>query len=139
MSMSPPFVFEFGKHKGQPITRVPLSYLKWIANEHGMSEQFRREARAEIRRRGTVEPEIEVSAHAIDRASLRLLEVWQMDSAMRMTNGEKEGLHSWLVRKAQAALAEGTQLEDAKMQHDGIVFVFEAGACWPVLKSAWLA
>ena len=34
-------IVEFGKHKGERWTRIPLSYLKWILNE--MDEDWDRD------------------------------------------------------------------------------------------------
>ena len=55
-----------GRHKGKRITRVPVSYLKWMINARHQYEEY---AQAELNRRGTVTPELEVSGHAIDAAS----------------------------------------------------------------------
>ena len=115
----------FGKHKGTPWTRVPVSYLLWMVNvgckEHEIAE-------AELKRRGTVKPELDVSGHAIDRASQTLIGRWMADRKM------DEGLHAWLVRKATEARARG-RIKGEKYYHDGMKFVFEEGSQWPVLKT----
>lgn len=118
------FVMPNGRHKGDLITRVPINYLKWMVNSgHTCAAQ----AEAELKRRGTVTPELDVSGHAIDKASLRLLPLW------KQTAHEEEGLHAWLVRKAQEAL--GSVPEGEKIDYGGIKFVFERQGRWPVLKT----
>lgn len=112
-----------GKHIGQLITRVPISYLKWmVCNRHTASAY----AKAELDRRGTTTPELDISGHAIDRASQCLLEHWQ-----KYRNGE-EGLHGWLCRVSAEALQVGT---GDKVSYMGIKFVFERDGEWPVLKT----
>lgn len=121
---------EFGKHKGELWTRLPVSYLKWIVNEPGMSEDKKEIARAEMDRRGTVTPTIEVSGHAIDRASLSLRKTWHLTAL-----NENEGLHAWLVRVATEALEKGVRLGDGRIDHLQMRFVFETGECYPTLKT----
>lgn len=64
---------DFGKHSGELITRVPVSYLKWMVRNGTKSSDL---AAAELERRGTQTPEVEVSGHAIDRASLNCRKTW---------------------------------------------------------------
>lgn len=51
------FVFQFGKHKGVPITEVPTNYLEWLLKQKGKPEYEERDAkqhaiyRAELERR----------------------------------------------------------------------------------------
>ena len=60
-------VMPIGRHAGTPITRLPVSYLLWMdQSAHSMANV----ARAELKRRGTTRPTLDVSNHAIDRASL---------------------------------------------------------------------
>ena len=115
----------FGKHKGELYTRLPVSYLKWMVNIRHQQSGI---AQAELDRRGTVTPELDVSGHAIDRASQRLLEYWK---ASRV---DEEGLHAWLCRMAAMALRLGKRDGDRRI-YLGIAYVFEVGGCWPVLKS----
>lgn len=123
----------FGKHKGTLVTRLPLSYLRWLANEVKMDEEWKTLAKAELERRGTALPTLELSGHAIDRASLRCRKTWHE------TRGEEEGLYSWLMRVAGEALATPQTGEDGtgavKHRHLGIQFVFQQGEEFPVLKT----
>ena len=114
-----------GRHKGELITRVPVAYLKWMANiSHSESEY----AKAELERRGTVTPEFEVSGHAIDRASLSCLSIW------KRTRREGEGLHAWLCRVGTEAL-NGHAKKNGKQSHAGMLFAFAKDGIWPVLKT----
>lgn len=93
--MDEPYLIGLGKYRGEPITRIPVSYLKWMVSVgHTESPQ----AVEELERRGTKHSTVEVSAHAVDRASQRCLGFWME------TRKGKEGLHSWLCRIAEAAL-----------------------------------
>lgn len=115
----------FGRHKGELITRVPVSYLKFMVRE---GTQFADHARAELDRRGTVTPEIEISGHAIDRASLRVRKIWHE------SRRENEGLHAWLCRMGKEALMEGEKRGD-KIAYAGVLWVFDQNGAWPLLKS----
>jgi uncharacterized protein (DUF3820 family) len=118
-------VVDFGKHKGTLWTRLPVSYLKWLANEKGKHAEI---ALAELKRRGTVTPEIEVSGHAIDRASQQCIGKW---TELRLPN---EGLHAWLCRMAKEARDRGRR-KGEKYQHAGMLFVFNEGELYPVLMT----
>ncbi len=86
----------FGKHKGELLTRAPVSYLRWMVNKKTDQADL---ARAEIERRGSKFPEVELSGHAIDNASLRCFNNWR-EGCHRSEKGNHpvEGLHSWLAR-----------------------------------------
>lgn len=124
------WVMPNGKHKGIRITRVPVSYLKWMVNER---HTYADEAAAEMQRRGTVTPDIEVSGHAIDRASLFCWKTWRENSSA------DEGLHAWLVRVAQEALSSGRRYPEVpgRILHAGLSFQFEMDGVWPVLKTVF--
>lgn len=115
----------FGKHKGERWTRIPVSYLKWLSND---SEMWRGMALSELKRRGTtLEWKVEVSGHALDRASLNCRKIWHQ------TSEEGEGLHAWLIRTATEALdARGNQ---DLVRWKGLKLVFSFGEYYPVLKT----
>ena len=118
-----------GKHAGQPLTKVPASYLKWmISVNHELSTQ----AEAELSRRGHIVPTIDVSGHAIDSASLRLLGLWKRECYGKL------GLSSWLITRAEDAIEHGRRRGEDKITHRGIVFVFHFDGKWPVLKTVYL-
>lgn len=114
-----------GKHRGELITRVPVSYLKWMVRERHSEAAY---AAAELDRRGTVTPDIEISGHAIDSASLRCRKIWHE------TRNEGEGLHAWLCRMAATALESGEAHGD-KILFNGMLFAFERDGEWPLLKT----
>jgi len=115
-----------GRHAGELITRVPISYLKWMVRErHSCADH----AQAELDRRGVrIDSKLEISGHAVDSASLRCRKLWH-DSAL-----SGEGLHAWLIRMGEAAIAMGT-LKGDKVAYGGMLFVFEGTGEWPLLKT----
>lgn len=114
---------ETGRHKGELFTRLPVSYLKWMVNAgHDRAEV----ARAELERRGTVTPDLEISGHAIDRASLNCWDIYRADRQ------KGEGLHTWLARKAKEA-REGEPDLKGRFEIDGMRLAFRADGEWPVL------
>lgn len=117
-----------GRHNGELLTRVPVSYVKWLANTPSHREHAL--AKAELARRGTVTPSLEVSGHAIDRASLTCRKTWHQTAL-----SPEEGLHAWLCRMAAEALEKGLILESGKIGYMGMKFAFERDGCWPVLKT----
>ncbi len=120
---------DFGEHAGTPWTRLPAHYVLWVANVKPRHD-YADIAEAELARRGTRKPTIEVSGHAIDRASQHYLNAWQNDS----DHGRKEGIHSWLVRVAEEALQRGVRDGD-KVYYRHMAFVFQEGMSWPTLKT----
>jgi hypothetical protein len=117
---------EFGKHRGELMTRVPASYLKWMVNTGAQQSDL---ARAEIERRGHKLPTVELSGHAIDNASLRVRKIWHE------TKRDNEGLYTWLERITVEALAQGERLESGKIKYLGMKLVVEEGEEFPVLKT----
>jgi len=117
-----------GRHEGERLTRVPLQYLKFLVTSNHEHADY---ALAEMKRRGTRAPTLDLTAHAIDRASLKCLSVWVS------TRREDEGIHSWLVRTAEMALKQGVQMKnDANVfVYKGMKFVFIFEGKWPVLKT----
>jgi len=114
----------FGKHKGERIQRVPVHYLTFMVRNGTAQANY---AQAELDRRGTTIPEIQVSGHAIDSASLRLLETWK--SHREAT----EGLNSWLCRSAWAAWCMRESPIEKEVTMLGIVWCFDLDGAWPVL------
>jgi hypothetical protein len=119
-------IIEFGKHKGERWTRVPVSYLKWLINE---GTQYAEIARAEIARRGTkIDWSVEVSPHAIDRASIRCRRIWH-ETALN----PEEGLFSWLNRVANEAVEKYGKVDD--IYHLGMKLSFKHGTEFAVLMT----
>jgi hypothetical protein len=135
-------IMPFGKYEGQRVTRVPVGYLKWavangassmVATKDG-SFPFNEVAKAEITRRGERLENIDVSLHAIDRASLYFLPVY------RLEHGHMEGIASWLGRLAWEAWQSRKPGEKCiegngwKITRGQITFVIEEMAI-PVVKT----
>ena len=126
--MSAPYVMTNGRHKGKSIEHIPVGYLKWMVNEHHTQADY---AKGELERRGTVFPNLDISGHALDRASLCCK--WEY----RQTRKENEGLHAWLVRMSEAALERGTPRPGhvGQFAFQGMSFRFTTEHEWPVLKT----
>ena len=116
-----------GRHAGERITGVPVSYLRWMLNAgHDMADK----ASEELERRGTVVPDMEISPHAINRASLLCWRTWHR------TRPEGEGLHAWLLRVTREAIDRDERRgeDGSKLYHPaGLKLVVNPGEAWPVL------
>jgi hypothetical protein len=125
-------IVPFGKHSGELYTRVPVSYLKWMINEKCQNWEI---AKAEFERRGDTMPLIELTGHAINNASTRVLKIWQ---ETRKPADDKccddEGLYSWLQRMTLEAIAQGAQI-GGKIHYKGMKFVVAEGEEFPTLKT----
>lgn len=119
-------VCDFGKHKGELYTRLPVNYLIWMVNSNHSRINI---AEAELKRRGTVVPNLSISGHAIDRASLNCRKVWHE------TKNENEGLHAWLIRISHEALTDKIIDKSGKYKWNNLKLVFEFEGKWPVLKT----
>lgn len=117
---------DFGKHRGELFTRLPVSYLRWMINEKAPQWEV---AKAEFERRGDTMPKVELSGHAIDNASLRVRKIWHE------TRGQDEGLYSWLQRMTLEAREKGEVLESGKIKYKGMKFAIAEGAEFPILKT----
>ena len=125
-------IVDFGKYNGERWTRVPRNYLEWLVNEKeiikGM-EKNREIAKAELERRGTVlNHKVEITPHAIDKASLRTRAIWH-----KTAKDENEGIYSWLSRVANEAIE--TKGNNERVNYLGIKFVFKLGRNYPILKT----
>lgn len=116
----------YGKHKGMLITRIPISYIRWMINEKAPMWEI---AQIEFERRGDTMPKIELSGHAIDNASLRVRKIWHE------TKYENEGLYSWLQRICLEALQLGEKMKSGKIKYLGMKLVIVEGAEYPSLKT----
>jgi hypothetical protein len=119
------YMMQRGRHKDTPITRVPVNYLKWMVNVGHEEHEY---AKAELQRRGTVTPTLDVSGHAIDRASLSCRDIWHQ------TRNPDEGLHAWMVRRATEALEQGEEV-NGRIHYGGMKWCIERECEWPVVKT----
>jgi len=115
-----------GKYQGQLYTRVPSGYLEWMVNNHHSRQDF---AEAELKRRGKVAPEIEISSHAIDQCSKHCMDLW------KQTRLPHEGIHTWATRMAKEALMQGQQDSSGRYLHNRLKFVVETSTLWPVVRT----
>lgn len=123
-------VMPFGKHKGERLTRVPVSYIRWMLNQADLPENFTALAKAEYVRRGSLMPVVELTGHAIDNASLRVRKIWHQTA-----KDQDEGLYSWLQRMTLEAIENGEKLESGKILYQGMKFIIQQGEEFPILKT----
>lgn len=115
-------IIDFGKHKGERWTRVPVQYLTWLVN-NGRETPITQLAREELERRGTTMPtDLILSGHAIDRAS-QITKEWHT-----------VGVYSWLTKIANKALKSSPEKEEV-IYFNGFKFCFIYGEYYPTLKS----
>jgi len=120
---------DFGKYRGERYTRLPVSYLRWMVNDGHKKAHI---ARAELERRDIPlnDTVVEISGHAIDQASKRILKVWRKE---RRPN---EGLHRWLTRTCEKALRNTNGLDkDGRIYYMGLKLVFAQGELYFTLKT----
>ena len=118
-------VIEFGKFRGERWTRLPVSYLRWLANE-ATEKEIKEMAESELARRGTTIPHtVELSGHSIDRCS-QITRAW-----------ERDGVHSWLQRRAEEALLTAGERQEVVF-YKGLKFIFCYGEFYPTLKTVML-
>ena len=119
----------FGKHEGELYTRLPISYLRWMLNNRTKEWEY---AEAELSRRGHSQSvhDIEISSHAVDRASCY---AWK---AFRRRRNDGEGLYSWLAREALWLLENEAIDDKGRMKlESGLYFVISLDLVQPVLKT----
>jgi len=117
----------FGVHEGTLITRVPKAYLLWMVNNNTPQAA---EARDELDRRGDIMPDVQVSAHAVNAASLRAMDVWKVTRS-----SPDEGIYSWLQRMTLLALERGVEQGNGRYRYGGLEYSIEMGVEFPVLKT----
>lgn len=116
-----------GQYAGTLITQVPEGYLRTVVRR-GLSEQ--QHAVLELERRGCFESRVDVTAHAVNRASQRLLKVW------RKTRNGDEGIYAWLARMSERAILHHGKA-DGRLSLDGVVYDFISTCGVPTLRSVW--
>ena len=122
-------LIDFGRHKGEPYTRAPIAYLRWMVDSGHTRMDV---AVAELERRGMplVKEPIEISGHAIDSASLRC---WKIYRDNRKT--ANQGLHAWLITVCVDALASNDLGADSEVYHLGMKLAFHKGGLHMTLKT----
>lgn len=126
-------IVDFGRYRGERWTRLPLEYLRWLGNQESHNSEI---ARAEMERRGSVvDMEVEISSHAIDRASEKHLDKWLKEKHML------GGIHHWLHFRACLARdkSKTRQYKNVgqkyKVTDNGMKFLFEKGKLYDKLVS----
>lgn len=120
----------FGKYKGEKLTRVPIYYLEKIINQ---GWPYAETAQAELDRRGHIinsGDKIEITNHAIDRASLRVLGLYLAE------HKRNEGLHAWLTRviiEALEIIDVENEPDEFRITFNDMVLVMQKGELYPTL------
>lgn len=176
---------DFGKHSNKGdnslVTRLPLSYIKWMINSienrmfidkkaidkliqldfpnrpiESIPDNIKKDwikthqelvkphiykwsdiAKAELERRGDTLPKVEISGHAIDKASLRVIHKWKTYNEIQVINkNSKIGFYTWLM--IMTLKAQTKEIKNGKYHYMGMKFVIEQGNKYPILKSIML-
>ena len=104
-------VMTFGRHEGETFGSMPAQYLCWIItnnirqdvkipNERGVPAFYC--AQKELDRRAPLIPLLKVKIEALDKLSLRCVDVW------RESSEPGEGMYSWAERICRAPNTEST-------------------------------
>ncbi len=96
-----------------------------------IAHKHKKIAEAELKRRGTTTPTLEISHHAIDRVSTRKLHVWEK------TSKDGEGIASWLMRVAKEAYDKKSISKKNQYKHIGMRFIFSTDGEWPTLVTIY--
>jgi len=112
-------IVNFGKHKGERWTRIPISYLRWLID---VDSQYAPIAKKELARRGTIlEHEIILTSHAIDRFYLRYFKAGIKRKDIVISGG----IYSYLYKLANEALKLANGVEEVKYKK--LKFIFRYG------------
>ena len=112
--------------RGERLTRIPRVALRRMIRDGHPDAAL---AEAELERRGdTAKYDIEISAHAINRASQRCLRAW------RKHRQPDEGIQTWLARIAREGLIAAGERRN-QIERDGIVIVFNHDGAWPLVTT----
>lgn len=128
------YVIQFGKYKGEILTRLPQGYLRFIVMEKIRGPihlpPLNLIAAAELERRGARSDFIEITGHAIDRFSFKYLDRWD----------RKVGLYTFIEQQCERAIKKNrlskVQKNGSKVyRHLGISWVIKSDLAIPVLKT----
>lgn len=125
MSAPGKFVMPFGKYVGMMLEQIPAEYLRWVAStvsheEHPTLVQNVIECLTE---RGQMyhPDELQISLHAVERYSIRALDLWR-------DRREGRGLISCIRAQALQALEHGTRRTKSDSQftakHGALIWAF---------------
>lgn len=115
-----------GSNHGKKFTQIPQRDLRRYAQR---KTKWGFLAQRELDRRGTnyVDDPIELSMHAIDTISLRILDLFVL------REDKSQGLKTWAVQLAAEALAWNNVDRQGRYIHKGLKFIFDFRPEVPVL------
>ena len=117
-----------GRYTDTLYTRIPVFELRKQSRRSGMIGLL---ATLELERRGVPRTthDIDISTHAIDRASQRFIRHFLNDCAET-----GEGITEWLHRISKEALNQAP-VQQSEISHRGMRFIFEKSGPYPLLKT----
>lgn len=131
-------VINVGRYSGTPIDQLPTSYLRWMLGQDFPAEWLAI-AKAKVDASPFHNEPLTVSRHAIDRFSLRFAQLWQHHLAGKPE--KPDGIATFLVKLAEDAWKNGSDVSKNRHQDDGIVkfhrgikFVFNQNEKFPDYK-----
>jgi len=109
-------IMHVGKYIGVPISKLPLSYCRWIVMQ-SFPPDVVEAAKKKVESSAHSNLAIHVSRHSVDMFSLRFLEYWLESDA----KGCGKGLATFVAEYAERAWGEGKDMSKKRYHDDGIV------------------
>ncbi len=116
---------QVGKYKGIPVDQLPVSYCRWILGQD-FPEEILNIAKKKVKESNTSQYEIDVTRHAIDKFSIRFLDIWKKER-----RGKNDGIASFLARRALEAYQQGEDVSKERhkdelllKKHRDIIYAF---------------
>jgi hypothetical protein len=130
---------DVGQYEGTPINHLPIGYCRWMLTQDFPLEWLEI-AKAKVDASPLYKGTLVASMHAIDRFSLRFLRHWTEAQARNLAGcrDKRDGIATFLVKQAERAWEEGTDVSKKRHKRDGIVkeykgilYVFKQSKVFP--------
>ncbi len=121
MREKPP-VMIVGRYAGTPVDRLPNSYLRWIIGQD-FPKIILDAAKKKLEQSDYNDLYLNVTRHAVDMFSKRFLYLW--NEHIRKQGDKGDGLATFIVKQAQEAWENGTDISKHRHQDDGTVKLYK--------------
>lgn len=131
---------EVGQYEGTPVAQLPVSYCRWILNQD-FPEEIMLAAKRKVDASPMCNDRLNVTRHAIDRFSIRFIDVWMDRYTLNDRKITSMGISTFLVKLAGDAWEHGEDISKHRHKDDGIVkehggikYVFNQSKRFPEYK-----